>query len=167
MNLPLSHYLTTHLTQSAITQNTLLFPEGESSFWQIFTGNWKGQSWIMERMKQYFLFQGILWLSGYWWSCWSWLSLGSFSLIFLSWVTCEFLTAKSPENLEVEIYLPLLLWFGLNCFVWKSKIKWNKNYTKGQGVTAVMLDILKKIPFINLEVFIGSRFTIKTNRKAH
>lgn len=30
-----------------------------------------------------------------------------------------------------------------------------------------MLDIVLKIPFINLEVFMGSRFFTKTNRKAH
>lgn len=35
-----------------------------------------------------------------------------------------------------------------------------------QGVKAVMLDTLKKIRFINPEVFTGSRFFTKTNRKA-
>lgn len=87
----------------------------------------KGRNWKMERMKQTFLFQGFLWLSHYWCNGWSCLLLGSFSLLFLIRVICEFLIAKSLENLGVEIYLLLLLWFRLNCFVWKSKIKLNKN----------------------------------------
>lgn len=32
-----------------------------------------------------------------------------------------------PRKLRSRDLFALLLWFRLNCFVWKSKIKWNEN----------------------------------------
>lgn len=120
------HYLITlsHILHNLQSNKTcLFFQKGSLVSGKFLQATEKGRSWKMERMKQSFLFQGFLWLSGYWWNSWSCLLLGSFSLLFFIRVIWEFLIAKSLENLGVEIYLPIQLWFRLNCLVWKSKSK--------------------------------------------